>query len=156
MSTRMLGAAVGLLAVVLMVSGCGGSADSSETVKLSKAEFIRQGDAICEKARQAKAADLEVEIQRISREGDLEELTLRDQEDLVLNVVLPTFEQMSAELSALNGPSSPGARAVARAFARTVSELKENPEIVTTRRNVFYTADEKAAAYGFKVCNEIY
>ncbi|HEX3737623.1 MAG TPA: hypothetical protein VHV53_08765, partial [Solirubrobacterales bacterium] len=45
-----------LLALVLVASGCGGGGDSTttaqkteveETPKLSKASFIRQGDAIC-------------------------------------------------------------------------------------------------------------
>lgn len=157
MSKGIVGILGCLLLMAAIVSGCGGGDGdgSSAATALTKAEYIKQGDAICEKARQKKIAGLKTALAEIAASG-AEKLTTSDQEELLEEYVLPPFSRMSQELAALEGPSDPKAAAVPMTFQKVIKELQANPEIVSTKPNAFVEADEVAGEYGFKVCNEIY
>ena len=47
-----------LVALAALVAGCGDGDDSDTTATLTKAEFIKQGDRICEKAEEQSEAQL--------------------------------------------------------------------------------------------------
>ncbi|HSK49536.1 MAG TPA: hypothetical protein VK889_03480 [Solirubrobacterales bacterium] len=68
----------GVLAFGLVAAGCGSSDDSTdtveETVTLTKAEFIKQGDQICEQAED----DSEGEAEEFAEENGF---TLEDASD---------------------------------------------------------------------------
>lgn len=158
MKTGLVGVAVGMLVAILALAGCGGGGETtSEATSLSKAEFIRQGDAICDKARKRKATALKVALDDVlSRDTTTEEIPLAEQEELLFDVVLPPLEEMSSELSDLEVPGDPKAAAVPRSFERTIDELKENPAMIAESENVFLEADRIAAAYGFQICSEFF
>lgn len=148
-SRGLRGLIVGGLLGMLVLAGCGGGDD--ETTALTKAQFISQGDEICQKANLRKSEELGVALKELGKPG--KKFTAATQEELLLDVALPPLAQMTEELAALDAPDEPQAAAVIEAYESTVAELEADP-MSGTVGNPFEPADEKAAAYGFKKCNQ--
>ena len=55
---RFIIAGIGVLAVALLATGCGGGGSDEPTAQVSKAEFFRQARAICEKTQKKLVAEL--------------------------------------------------------------------------------------------------
>ena len=60
MSKRLIAMLAGVMAIAIVAAGCGSSSDSTPTpFVLTKAEFIKQGDAICAKGSEALSQEAE-------------------------------------------------------------------------------------------------
>lgn len=144
------------VAVVALMGGCGGGSDSgSSTASLSKAQYIKQGDAICAKAEKKKNTDLEAAFEEGSKGN--KPLSKAAEQELVTTVALPPIATMTEELAALGEPDTEGeeAAAVVAAFEDGVQTIEDDPAAVLKGSDPFAEADKLAAQLGFKACDEI-
>jgi hypothetical protein len=128
------------LAVALLTGlslGCGGS---SEAAPLGRAQFIKQGDAICATAQAAR--------------GDQrEELSGQDSDSEVVGILLEPIEQMTEELAGLGAPVGEEKQvdAIVSAYEEGAAKLEADPggpDSVTA----FDKANELAEDYGLTGC----
>jgi hypothetical protein len=140
--------------------GCGGGGDSNgggdsggESASLSKAEFIKQGEAICKRTEKERATGIE----SFKKEAGISpeaQLSAKQYEEVVLNAVLPALAHQGEELKALGVPDEPAAETI-------ISELEEG--IATMEKHAkngeqetedpFTDVREHSRAYGFKICH---
>lgn len=149
----MLGA---LLALVALIAGCGsgGSGGSSTTsttseAPLTKAEFIRKGDAICQTGNEASTTEIE---QFAKENGFGSEPTKAQFEEVVTEVLAPNLEHQADELDALVPPAKDKAEieAIIASLRETIAEIEKNPGAF--EGNVLAKPIRLENAYGFKVC----
>jgi len=142
-------AVLALSAFALLGAGCGGGGKSAP----SKAEFIKQADAMCngmDKAIYGKLQDLE----RSYPNGRPNEVLL---EKFLLAVILPAIQEEAGELRALSAPKGDEktVQGIASGIEAGIKKAEEDPaSTVTDLRGPFSHAIGLATEYGFKVCNE--
>ncbi|HEU4739484.1 MAG TPA: hypothetical protein VFS54_10450 [Solirubrobacterales bacterium] len=143
-----------LLVGAVLVAGCGGGEDTADAiVRLTKAEFIKQGDAICKevfKRREQQANEFGEENDVTFGSASEEQL-----EKLVTEVVVPSLEQQADELSALGTPKGDEKQIeeIIASLKGAAGEIRNNPKLIF-KSNPLEEPDELARAYGFKVCVE--
>jgi len=146
------GIAIGVVASALLAGGCGGGGD--ETV-LTKAEFVAQANAICQRAVDAKGKAIEVAFAQQRKSG--KPIDAATEERLLTDVALPPIDQMVEELSSLPLPSDDErASAVVDDLRKAVDEAQADPHaVVSGETNLFPRALAEAKAYGLRWCSEI-
>ena len=161
MSKRVLTALLGAFVVALLAAGCGGGGDDSSSgggedtgssSSLSKAEFIKQADEICEQGNES----IEGEANGFAKENgiDTENPTKAEQEEVIEQVVGPAIKREAEEISDLGVPESDqeAAENVLAAVGRGAGELEEDPAAVLEGENPLAEAGKLAKAFGFKTC----
>jgi hypothetical protein len=144
-TSRLLFATV---AVALLIAGCGGGSDT--TSSLTKAEFIKQADAICEQtdetvlAGMKQAAKLGVGKQKLSPK----------QEKALVLLGLTSVRKEAEELAELGAPSGDEAQiaAIVKGIETAVTEAEREP--INNLGSSFTEVNKMAAKYGFKGCSE--
>lgn len=165
MSKRLIALLLGVLAIAL-VAGCGSSGDDtssagSETSEsnasgssLTKAEFIKQADAICEEGN--KAVNAEAEEFAEENEIDIEKPTTAQQEEVVSDVVAPAIHEQAEKIDELGAPSGEEdeVAAIVAAVESGADEAEATPDVIVAGKGAgpFEEANELAGAYGLKVC----
>lgn len=143
--------ALAAIAAVASLAGCGSGGDGTASAPLTKAEFIKQGDAICEKADGKQ----KVELQAYLKEHPAARSSQAGQEKMILEVGAPPIQSEAEELAALEPPADDQDEigAIVEAIEEAVSKVKEDPSNLTTgAKGPFAKADKLARAYGFKAC----
>jgi hypothetical protein len=147
---------VGVLALGLVAAGCGSSDDDStdtveETVTLTKAEFIKQGDQICKQAED----DSEVEAEEFAEENGftLDDASDEQLEEAIGEVLVPALDRQAEEIDALGAPEGDEEQVeeILTALDEASAEVADNPSIAF-KGDPLKEADQLAKAYGFKVC----
>jgi hypothetical protein len=148
----MLGA---LLALVALIAGCGGG-DSTKTgatttseAPLTKAEFIRKGDAICQTGNEASTT----EIEEFAKENGFGSEPNKAQfEEVVTDVLVPNLKRQTDELDALVPPTQDEDKieALISSLRETIAKLEKNPS--SLEENALAEPIRLENAYGFKVC----
>jgi len=143
-----------LVALAALVAGCGGGGDTTdETVTLTKAEFIKQGDAICKKGNDQS----EKEAEEFAKDNDftLEKASKEQLEEAVSEVLVPNLERQTEELDALGAPEGDEDKveAIVVALEDAADEVKDDPGVVF-EGSVLDKPGKLAKDYGFKVCGE--
>lgn len=141
---------VGLLLLGSLVAGCGKDEKPAEPEgpPLTKAQVIKQGDAIC------RAGAKRVERAAGRRLG--EDSTRADVRRFVVRTMIPELERQVSDLRALRPPArdAPQIDAMLDAAEEGIAEARENPIRALTDPKVFAKANRIATKYGFKVCNK--
>jgi hypothetical protein len=151
--------AIGLAAATLAATagGCGGSGDSGPT----KAEFIKQADAICAQTDGRQRA-----VKRefwVGHPGVLGTSQFREEEegwrtDVVEAAVLPQVQEEAEALGRLRRPKGDNEeiRAIVRAMEKAVRKGEAEPVALVGTNAVgpFAKVEEMARAYGFGACAE--
>jgi len=133
---------------VALLGGCGGGDDEAS---LTKAEFIKQGDAICAEAEEKKNAALEKAFQKKENQSSQKAV----QERLVTEVALPPVATMAEELADLGAPDDQ-ASAIVEGYEEAVEEIEADPAAaVASEEGPFKEPNELAADYGFKECSQV-
>lgn len=157
MSKRLILLCAGVMSLALIAAGCGSSDDSTETVEetvtLTKAEFIKQGDQICKRAED----DSESEAEEFAEENDftLEKATEEQLEEAVAEVLVPALERQAEEIEALGAPEGDEEQ-----VEEIIVALEDaSAEVAADPRQAFEgeplkEASELAEDYGFEVCGE--
>lgn len=172
MHTRKLVAALlAALTIAVVAAGCGGGGDSTggsssadtsgETTGGStessgsaptKAAFIKEGDAICNKDE----AELNGEIEAFAKENDIDlekgELTSDQETELFQELVLPNIAKQGEELAALTPPEG-DEEAIEELTDTLISEVEEAEDAGgAPGEDTLAEATKLAKAYGFKSC----
>lgn len=153
-----------LIALCLLgatLGGCGGGSGGDtvtvQTGTLSKAEFIKRADSICEAARAKfnrefvaflKANKSTLSSSKASQEDSLAQI--------VETTLLPNYERVVTKIGALGAPKA-DEREVAlflNALNDRLGELEENPNEASAAANPFPKAEKHARAYGLNGCAE--
>jgi len=147
MEGRLLKAATVVLLLVLVAFGCGGGDDSAVTTSsLSKAQFIKQANAICEQADEDQFAGMAKVEKEVS--GNIE--SQANEEEMVISGALPPIQREAEEIAALGAPSGDeeDVEALVVAIEGAVEEAEEDP--IQGLEKAFNEPDRLAAKYGFK------
>ncbi len=148
----MLGA---LLALVALIAGCGGGdsttagATTTSEAPLTKAEFIRKGDAICQTGNEASTT----EIEEFAKENGFGSEPNKAQfEEVVTEVLVPNLTRQTDELDALVPPTQDEDKieALISSLRETIAKMEKNPS--SLEENVLAEPIRLENAYGFKVC----
>jgi hypothetical protein len=134
----------GLLATLFLVA-CGGSEKS-----LSKAEYIKQGDAICKETDKRQAKEYSARVEATGSGMTTEQI--------VKAIVLPSVLRESEELDALASPQ--GEEEKAAAFVAGIEDAVRKSEKAVAKdpesfEEPFAEVDERALKYGFHDCSDI-
>lgn len=146
-----------VLALAAIGAGCGSSDDSTETaeetVVLSKAEFIEQGDQICKEAEEGS----EAEAEEFAEENDfvLENASEEQLEEAVAEVLVPALDRQVEEIDALGAPEGDEeeVEAIVVALEDASAEVADDPSLAFEGEPL-KEATRLADDYGFKVCGE--
>jgi hypothetical protein len=148
-------AALVALAVVA-VAGCGSSSDSTEsTASLSKAEFLKKGNAICKEGNES----INSEFEEFTKENNLSETAeppKEAQEEAVEQVLIPAINRQIEEVKALGTPEGDEGELAELISAEegVVEEAEENPLLLFETTTKQKEANKLATAYGLTVCGE--
>lgn len=139
-----------IVAVALLASGCGG--DTSEA-HLTKTQLIKKGDTICQQADGKRLAALAPYMKK-AKEGKGLPPRAR-QEELVVELVLPPFQEEAEELAELNPPE--GDEEQVQALIDAIEEAVERGEadpssILGGASSQFGEAEKLGREYGFEHC----
>lgn len=140
-----------VLALVAMASACGGSSEST----ISKAQFIKRADAICEKTNKVQLAAMEkaAKLTEKTLGVKIEQLSEKQQEEAVVGAVLPAVPREVEELEALPLPegSEEEAEQIIQGIAGAAREVKPGDRI-DELEETFAAINKRLAKFGFKRC----
>lgn len=155
--SKLLTAAVAAVVLAALIAGCGGGDETTdETVTLTKTEFIKQGDAIC----QAGNEEIEEGFEEFAEENDLPENKEPSKEqgvELVETVILPSIQQQGEEIRELGAPDGDEEQVdeLLTSLEEAVAEGEDDPEILFEgKTDPFGKVNQLTKDYGFKVCGE--
>jgi hypothetical protein len=149
-----LSALAALAALAAVVAGCGGGGDTTDsTVSLTKAEFIKQGDAICTEANEQNQSEAEEFAEENGFE--LEGAGKKQLEEAVAEVLAPGLSRQAEELDALGAPEGDEEKIeeIVVSLEDTAGEIEDEPGLVFESA-ALKEPSELAQDYGFKICGE--
>ena len=151
MSKRLIALLAGVMAIAIVAAGCGGSDSDS----LSKAEYIKQGDALCKKG----SGEIEKEVETYARENNISLKSEPSEEQLEAiseDVVIPAVQSQLDGLKDLGTPSEDEAKSneVLDALEAGIEKGEEDPGAFVEGKGTLGKANELAEEFGFKVCGQ--
>jgi hypothetical protein len=164
MSKGLIAVVAGVLMVALVIAGCGSSDSDSgdngsnssgggdETVALTKVEFIKQADSVCEKGNKA----IEDGADKFAKDNnvDTEKPTEEQKEEVIVEVVAPEIRQQGEEIGELGAPEGDEAKveAIVTSLEDAADELESEPKSLFEGKSPLADASKLGQDYGFKVC----
>ena len=143
-----------LCLVAMAIAGCGGSDDSEtsggEQEALSKAEWVKQADAICTKANDRQEALLQKAAQDVTGSP-----SKSDQADFVVNAGVPPLREAAASLEELGAPAGEEEKAEAfiDALEKALDEIEAEPvEFSEAKIEPFTPVERQAEKLGLEIC----
>jgi hypothetical protein len=155
-SKRFIALLAALAAISVIAAGCGGGSDSSSTsATISKAQFIKQADAICAKGNKENEAEFE-EFAKENGLSEKKEPTKAQQEEAISEIVAPGVEKQIEEIDALGAPEGDEGKieAMVAAVEEGAEEIEANPASLIEGKNPLAKGSKLAKEYGLKTCGE--
>jgi hypothetical protein len=145
---RLLAGIISVLAISAVLAACG-----SDDESLTKAAFIKKGDAICKRAQSERIARSDAGIAKLEEENRI--ANSKDEAELIVET-LPPIRAMAEDLADLGTPDEGAseAEAIAPAFEEAVDKAEADPAFVSSGE-AFAKPDRLAEEYGFTACSEI-
>jgi hypothetical protein len=143
-------------AILFIVAGCGGGDDSSSTSSsITKAQFIKQADAICAKGNKENEAEFE-EFAKEKGLSESKEPTKAQQEEAISDIVAPGVQKQIEEIDALGAPEGDEGKveAMIAAVEEGAGKIEENPASLIEGKNPLAKGSKLAKEYGLKTCGE--
>ncbi len=137
--------------VALGVFGCGESGEAA--VPLTKAEFIKQADAICRETDKKQETDLKTYMKKHPEKQP----SKAGQERVITEVGLPPIQTEAEELDELGAPGPDTAKiaAIVSGIEEAVVKAEDDPSILLkSSSDPFGKVDKLARKYGFKACDQ--
>lgn len=154
MSKRLIALLVGAMAVAMVAAGCGGDGDDDSS--LTKAQFVKQGNAICA----AGNKKMEGEFEAFAKEHNLSEKKAPSEAqftELAEQIIVPGVSTQVEELRGLPAPSGDEEQVdeILTAAEDAVAETEDDPSSVADEKtDPFAEANKLARAYGLTTCGE--
>ena len=154
------------LGAALLSAGCGGSDSSAESGRngitveagsLSKAQFIKQADAICQKRVQEAHEAFEAFLKRHPLNlGSGSPRQLRLMVNAVTTVIAPPLETQIAEVEDLGAPAGDEVKvsSILEATQAALRKGKTNPAVLIGG-GAFAESSALARRYGLAVCGDV-
>jgi hypothetical protein len=161
-SKPLIGLLAACAAITMIVGGCGGgdettdSTASTDSTELTKAQFVKQGNAICAKANK----ELNEGAEKIFKENGLSESqrpTTAELKEVAEKFVTPIVGRQIDEIRALGTPAGEEEQVekVLTAVEEGIEKSEKNPDSLLAGKNsAFGKANKLAKEYGLKVCGE--
>jgi hypothetical protein len=147
----------GVLAIALIAAGCGGSSSSDSTASLTKAEFVKQGNAICAIGNK----QIEAGFESFAKENHLSENkqpTEAQAAEIAETVLIPAVTTQIEGIRALGVPSGEEdqVNAILDAAEEGIEKAEEDPGVLLSSNgdNAFGKANKLAREYGLTTCGE--
>ncbi|HEY6730437.1 MAG TPA: hypothetical protein VI039_05370 [Solirubrobacterales bacterium] len=139
-----------LVAMILVVSGCGSDSDTSSDAPLTRAEFQKQANEICKTGHQEAEASFE-EASQGSKPGDFDDAA---KEDLVTEAFVDPYSEMVEGLQDLSPPAGDEqeVEAIIAAMEKGLERLEDDPLSGLTSVSMFKEANKLNAKYGLESC----
>lgn len=150
MSKGVFGSFLCLLAALsLLFAGCGGGGDG--TSSLTRAQFIKEGNAICKKSEEEKAKALRALIAKVDPK---KQFSMERKEQLVRTVIIPPYEQTIEDLKGLGAPEGDEEKVeeITQEMEKVAKEVKADPSVAVTSVEQFEKANKLATDYGLTNC----
>jgi hypothetical protein len=145
------------LVLVGLLAGCGGGSDNGEsTAALTKAEFLKQGNAVCREGNEEIQADFE----EFAKEKGLSEHQEPPKAVLVEGAesfLIPAIDKQIEGLRALGAPKGDEGEVdqLLTAAEKALEEGEADPASLTSEGpGPFAEVNREAAAYGLTACAE--
>lgn len=137
-----------MIIAAVLVAGCGSGGDTS-TAALSKAEYVKQANAICKKGQQSREAAVNELAEEVKPGADPGELPKSG----LVKAVIDPLATMVDELAALPAPEGDEAQveAFVQGYEKAVEEIEED-ENAAFNGELFAEPDGKALKYGLEDC----
>lgn len=134
-------------ALALAGAGCGGGSSS-----LTKAEFTKQAEKICE---DAKAREITA-FTTSAAKSQQKKLSGEAASKFIVEGTLQPVEAMADEIGELGTPSGDRGQVakIIEAFESTADEARQDPAAALKATGVYRKADQVAARYGLTACSE--
>jgi hypothetical protein len=155
MSKRVIALLAALAALALIVAGCGSGGGSTEgTSSLTKAEFVKKGNAICAKGNEEIEKGFE-EFRKEQGFSKNEKPSNAVLEEAVETVLVPRIGKEIENIRAL-GPPDEEAEAVLDAAEEALEKGEENPKLFLKEESTgpFAKANKLSREYGLTKCGE--
>ncbi len=157
MSKRALTAALAAVTLAAAVAGCGGGGEDPSP---TKAQFIKQADAVCSSGRKQVETEFasylkKNDIKEIGESGESADETKAHELEVIETIAIPALREQTQELKDLGTPKSDGAEAEAfvDATEEEIDEVEDDPlTLFSSSEKVFAKSDKLASSFGFKVC----
>lgn len=151
-------AVAGLLAIALLVAGCGsdsdtGAASDEAPAALTKPQFVKQANQICAQGLKEKDQAVAVSLKESAAQSGGPP-TPQDIKKMVEEAVLPSYGKTIDQLGQLGAPKGDEAKVekMIGEFEAGMQTAEADP-VEATKKNVFEAADKAAEAYGLDACN---
>jgi hypothetical protein len=154
-SKRVIALLAALAALALIVAGCGGGSDSTEsTSSLTKAEFVKKGNAICAKGNE----EIEEGFEEFGKEHGFskeKEPSEAELEEAVETVLVPKINKELESIRAL-GPPDEEAEAILDAAEEALEKGEGDPKQFLKEESAgpFAKANKLSREYGLTKCGE--
>ncbi|HWO82177.1 MAG TPA: hypothetical protein VNM38_00105 [Solirubrobacterales bacterium] len=142
---------LGLVAAAVVLAGCGGGGDSTESTStnasLSKAEYLKRGNQMCKDGyRNLHKAVLSL--------GENPAETNEEKQQFVLGMVLPPYQQLVDQLSSLSAPTQDKAKVQAflNSYRKEIEALEADPAQGLSGQPIFAEPQQLAEEYGLTAC----
>jgi hypothetical protein len=158
-SKRLLALLAGTVAIVAIVAGCGSSDDSTDATAAAaptRAEFIKQGDAICKQGD----AKIEAGFEEFAEANGIpknQEPSNAQGVEIVETVIVPNIKSQGEQLRALGAPEGDEEQITAMldSLDEAVEGAEEDPEsLFDEKSDPFGDANKQAQEYGLAVCGQ--
>jgi hypothetical protein len=141
------------LALVLVVAGCGSSSSSksnSTTPALTKAEFLKKGNAICKKGTQQINQAANKAFPKSKGKPSEAQMT-----KFATDTIIPSVQTQISGVKALGAPKGDEAKvkAIVTTAQAALDKGKRDPAIlVSNKSHPFAKSNKLTKAYGLKAC----
>jgi hypothetical protein len=154
---RLIALLAALGAIALIAAGCGSDSSTTDsTATLTKAEFLKQGNAICAAGNKEINAGFEkfFEENEFSKKN---QPTQADFQEGAEEVVIPSVRKQIDELEELEAPEGEEEKyeALFENAEAQLEKAEENPKLLTDENNdLFAGVNKEAKALGLGSCAE--
>jgi hypothetical protein len=145
------------VAVALIVAGCGSDNSTTDTTaSLTKAEFVKQGNAICKEGNEK----IESEFEKFAKENNLSQKkapTEAQLEEAAEEFLIPQITKQVEGLRALGAPSGEEDKvnALLDDAETALEEVEEDPTLLSGEKSEpFEDVNKEARAVGLTTCGE--
>lgn len=130
----------------LFVAGCGGG---DETTALTKAEFVKQANAICKEAEQERLNLFKQVVATVDPDG-----TKKERDEAIQKVIVEPYEGAAKEIESLGAPSGDEAKVstIVKAMETSLRKVEKNPRLIGTTTIQFAASNKLVNEYGLTKC----
>lgn len=148
-------ALVAALIVGVFAAGCGSSSSTTTetTAAITKAEFVKQGNAVCTKGEKEQQAEFTAYAKKNGLKEN-QEPTKAQQTEIAETVLAPNIQSQIDGVKALGAPSGEEQQvnAALETSQQTLDKAKANPALFFGNESLFVAAGKQLHALGLKDC----